>query len=122
MDGTRPLHGWSRKRRTFGWVLGLFVLSSPTALGFFPPVIQPPGPPVTPPPVNPPPVVVPPVDPPPVVVPPRQVPEPATLLTALAGLATAAGYHSLRKRRKHSKGVASSPPLAKTGDSSQSLP
>ena len=122
MDGTRPLHGWSRKRRTFGWGLGLFVLSSPTALGFCPPVIQPPGPPVTPPPVNPPPVVVPPVDPPPEVVPPRQVPEPATLLTALAGLATAAGYHSLRKRRKHSKAVASSPPLAKTGDSSQSLP
>jgi hypothetical protein len=112
MDGFRPPHGSTWSRWTFGWVLGLYLVSAPAAQAFFPPVIQPPGPPVTPPPINPPPVVVPPVDPPPVVVPPRQVPEPATIITALVGLATAAGYRRLRQRRHNPS----------TSDSSHQLP
>lgn len=100
MDGTRPFAVRSCKRLfVYGLSLSMLVLSMPCASAFFPPVIQPPGPPVTPPPSTQPPVVVPPVDPPPVVVPPRQVPEPATIVTALAGLAAAAGYHAIRRKR-----------------------
>ena len=83
-----------------------FVVGAPRAHAFFPPVF-PGNPPVTVvpptvpppvivvPPVVPPPVVVPPVVPPPVVVPPHcpppnGVPEPATLISALVGLAAAA--------------------------------
>jgi len=108
MDGIRPSRGSIRKAGTLGWVLGLYLTSTPAVQAFFPPVIQPPGPPVTPPPVNPPPVVVPPVDPPPVVVPPRQVPEPASIITALVGLATAAGYRKIRQRRKNADTIKSS--------------
>ncbi|MCS7269563.1 MAG: PEP-CTERM sorting domain-containing protein [Gemmataceae bacterium] len=99
MDGSRPIDGcWVKWSLMVAGVVACLLLLSP-AQAFFPPIIQPPGPPVNPPPTNPPPVVVPPVDPPPVVVPPRQVPEPATMVTALAGLAAAAGYRAWRKRR-----------------------
>ena len=73
-----------------------FVVGAPRAHAFFPPVF-PGNPPVTvvPPTVPPPVIVVPPVVPPPVVVPPHcpppnGVPEPATLISALVGLAAAA--------------------------------
>lgn len=86
----------------------------PSANAFFPPVITIPPPvvvvppPVVPPvvvppvvpPICPPPVVVPPVCPPPVVSPPTTVPEPATMVTALIGLAATAGYRALRGRKK----------------------
>ncbi len=69
------------------------------ARAFLPPVIQPNPPPVQPPPVQPPPVQ-PPVLPPPIT--PRPVPEPATIVTALAGLAAVAGYRAARGRRDRS--------------------
>jgi len=108
MDGFRPPRASIWKGWTLGGVLGVYLTCTPAVLAFFPPVIQPPGPPVTPPPVTPPPVVVPPVDPPPVVVPPRQVPEPASIITALVGLATAAGYRKIRQHRKNADTIKSS--------------
>ncbi|HSQ57395.1 MAG TPA: PEP-CTERM sorting domain-containing protein [Gemmata sp.] len=101
-----------------------FVTNLPHASAFFPPLVPPPPvvvvippvvPPVSPPPVVVPPVVpppfvppppphciVPPVVPPPVVVPPppgtHTVPEPATVVTALAGLAALAGYSRTRRK------------------------
>ncbi len=59
-----------------------------------PPFVSPPSPPViVVPPVNPPPIVVPPVSPPP-----NGVPEPATIVTGLIGLAAVAGYRFRRKK------------------------
>ena len=104
-----------------------FTVSLPTAQGFFPPVVPPPPivgivvPPLSPPPIivppvspppfvppPPPPVIVPPVSPPPVLEPPPcscmsppcGVPEPATIITGLNGLAAAAGYGIRRKDEK----------------------
>jgi len=105
-----------------------YTVYCPTAYAWFPPVVPPPPvvvvvppvvppvvvppvvvPPVSPPPFvppPPPPVVVPPVCPPPVVVPPtcnctgtNSVPEPATIVTALVGLAAAGGYSLTRRKR-----------------------
>ncbi|AWM36220.1 hypothetical protein GobsT_60010 [Gemmata obscuriglobus] len=61
-----------------------------------PPFVPPPPPPVVVPPVVPP-VVVPPVCPPP---PPCGVPEPATVVSGLIGLAAAAGYGLRRNGEK----------------------
>ena len=95
-----------------------FTVFCPTAAAFFPPVVPPPPvvvppivppvvpppvvvPPVIPPPFVPPPVVVPPVVPPPVIVdPPCGVPEPATVVSALVGLAAAAGYRLTRRKEQ----------------------
>jgi hypothetical protein len=90
---------WGIRYAGFIGSVGAMLLTASWAVAFFPPVIQPPGPPVLPPPSTQPPVVVPPIDPPPVVVPPRQVPEPATLISALTGAALVAGYRRLRQRR-----------------------
>src|SRR5262245_5362835 len=99
-----------------------FALWTPTASAFFPPVwgvpppvvvvppVAPPVvvvPPVSPPPFVPPPsppVIVPPLSPPPIIVvppvspPPNGVPEPATVVSGLIGLAAAAGYRFARLR------------------------
>ncbi len=101
-----------------------FAVWSPTATAFFPPVwgtspppsvipVPPPPvvsvPPVMPPPfvppvVTPPIIVTPPSCPPPVIVtppqPPNGVPEPATLISGLIGLAAAAGYGIKRRGEK----------------------
>ena len=105
-----------------------FTLNMQTASAFFPPLVPPPPvvvvvppvvpplvppvivvPPVSPPPFvppPPPPVVVPPVSPPPVVPPvcdcdPHpNCPEPATIVSALLGLAAVAGFRRVRKEEK----------------------
>lgn len=99
-----------------------FVVWSPTASAFFPP-IWPVSPPVTvvpptippvivPPPVIPP-VVVPPPVVPPIIVPPvcpppvTATPEPATLISGLIGLAAAAGYGLKRRGQKKDEAKAS---------------
>ena len=102
-----------------------FAVWSPAATAFFPPVWGTTYPPAVVPPVSPPPVVVvppvapppfvppsppppvivvePPSPPPPVIVsppPPNGVPEPATVVSALLGLAAAAGYGLKRRHGK----------------------
>ena len=83
-----------------------FAVWSAPAQAFFPPAWSVPPvvtvvPPVAPPPL----IVVPPVSPPPIVVPPPHqcplpngVPEPATVASALIGLAAVAGYRFRRKQ------------------------
>lgn len=103
-----------------------FAVWSPSASAFFPPLwpvtppvgavppmVPPPVivvPPVVPPPFVPPPppvIVVPPVVPPPITVPPVSppagVPEPATVVSGLIGLAAVAGYR-LRRHKKQDEG------------------
>jgi hypothetical protein len=103
-----------------------FAAWSPSASAFFPPVwgttppsvvppTQPPivvQPPLLPP-TQPPVIVVPPTQPPVIVVPPTQppngVPEPATMVSALIGLAAAAGYGLKRRGAKKDEGAAGEP-------------
>lgn len=108
-----------------------FAVWSPSASAFFPPVwgtspppsvvpVSPPPvvvvPPVAPPPFVPPPpppvIVVPPPPPPPVIVvpppPPNGVPEPATMISGLIGLAAAAGY-GIKRRADKKKDEAGEP-------------
>ncbi len=92
---------WQQVLRAGVVVVGVGIVCGEAA-AFFPPVVQPTPPPVTPPPVTPPPVVVPPVQPPPIT--PKPVPEPATIVTALAGLAAVAGYRAVRGRREQASG------------------
>src|SRR5947209_7382024 len=91
-----------------------FAVWSPSASAFFPPVWGPPSvtlvPPVSPPviavpPASPPVFVTPPSSPPPIIVvppspPPNGVPEPATVISGLLGLAAAAGYGLKRRQAK----------------------
>jgi hypothetical protein len=112
----RRSKGWKKLIGTATLTAIPFTVFCPTASAFFPPVIQPPQPPVVVPPVVPPPIVVPPVSPPPfcppvppvvppvipppIVVPPTTIPEPATLVTALVGIAAAAGFGATRRKKQ----------------------
>lgn len=104
--GTLPFAVWAPAAQAF--FPPVFPIAPPVAA--IPPVAPPPlivVPPVSPPPFVPPPppppvIVVPPVSPPPIVVPPHcnynpcGVPEPATVVSGLIGLAAAAGYRLRR--------------------------
>jgi hypothetical protein len=107
---------WKRLVPTAALTALPFTVMAPTAQAFFPPITPtapvtvapvqaPPFVPVTPP------VIVPPVTPPPVIVvppvtPPTGVPEPSTLVAAMAGLTAAAGWAA--RRRKRMKGESES--------------
>lgn len=103
---TLPFAMWSSNAQAFFPP----VWNVPPPVAAVPPVAPPPlivVPPVAPPPFVPPPppplIVVPPVVPPPIMVPPISppcgVPEPATVVSGLIGLAAMAGY-GLRRREK----------------------
>ena len=113
---TRRRKRWAKVFATATLTAVPFTVFCPTAGAFFPPVIHLPPPPVVVPPVvvppvvvppvspppfvPPPPPVVPPVSPPPITVPPTPTPEPATVVSALLGLAAAAGYGLTRRKDK----------------------
>jgi hypothetical protein len=105
-----PARRWTTALPTAALTALSFVALAPAATAFFPPMVPPaPTEPVAPPPfdppVQPPVIVVPPVTPPPVVTdpcpPPPAVatPEPATLVGGLLGLAAAAGYRAVRRKK-----------------------
>jgi hypothetical protein len=113
---TRRRKRWKTVLPTVTLTAITYTVSTPTVHAYFPPVVpQPPSVIVVPPVVNPPvvvppvvpPVVVPPVVPPPVVVPPtchcppppNCVPEPATIISTLLGLAAAGGYGLARRQK-----------------------
>jgi hypothetical protein len=114
---------WTRVIPTATLTVMPFAMFGPTAQAFFPPftptqpppvIVEPPTqpppvtvvPPVPPPPFVPPPpplvIVVPPTIPPPPTMPPppppNGVPEPSTLVGAIAGLAAAAGWAARRRK------------------------
>jgi hypothetical protein len=117
---TRRRKRWAKVIATATLTAIPFTVFCPTAGAFFPPVITVPPPPVvvppvvvppvvvppvSPPPFVPPPPVVPPVSPPPITVPPPPgVPEPATIVTSLIGLAAAAGYGLTRRKEQGKDG------------------
>ncbi|MCS6864114.1 MAG: hypothetical protein RMJ56_10025 [Gemmataceae bacterium] len=102
---------------TFTLTAAPFVVHAPTAAAFFPPLwpISPPvtvvppiaSPPVVVPPTVPPVVVEPPIVPPVVVEPPvsppssNTIPEPATVISGLVGLAALAGYRLSRRGQQN---------------------